>query len=270
MLAAVLVPWVLAASLVLGAPAVLTRGRWQVLRPRLGLTLWFTALAMGCVGALASVLVATVATVSPNPDAGAAEISVVAVFAWATLGGLGAAATYVVTSAEPLVAADGQVRALTAVATSREQRAGFVLIRVRSAQPLVCAAPGREPAIWISDGAERLLSRGELQAVLAHEYAHLRGRHHWAARVAALNARCLPRVLPAGRALQRATSLLVELIADDVAARQAGPAELANALTKMAGATGASGMALRAERLTRRRWPRRSRRRMPQAVQLPA
>lgn len=145
-----------------------------------------------------------------------------------------------------------------------------MLIRVRSDEPIVCAVAGAEPAIWLSSGAERLLGRVELQAVLMHEYAHLRGRHHWAVRLAAVNARCLPARVPAGPALQRATSLLVELIADDAAARHAGPAELANALATLGRATRAPAMLLRAERLTRRRWPRPSRRRLPQAVRLPA
>ncbi|MGO2684385.1 MAG: hypothetical protein ACTIAA_09190, partial [Microbacterium sp.] len=64
----------------------------------------------------------------------------------------------------------------------------------------------------------------------------------------------------------RATLLLVELMADDAAARQAGAAHLANALSQMAEAGDDVGMALRAERLTLRRWPRRERRRLPEPI----
>jgi Zn-dependent protease with chaperone function len=114
---------------------------------------------------------------------------------------------------------------------------------------------------------EETLTVSQLQAVLAHEYAHLRQWHGWAVRIAQINALCLPRVLP-GRALQRATVLLIELAADDAAARQAGAAHLANALTVLANTTGDESMHLRAVRLTARRWPSAGRRRLPQAIRI--
>ena len=67
-------------------------------------------------------------------------------------------------------------------------------------------------------------------------------------------------------ALERATRLQIELAADDAAARQVGAAHLANALIVLAAATHDVGMTLRAERLTRKRWPTPQRRRIPQGL----
>lgn len=271
MLAAALALPFLSLALLVVTPAVLTRGQWQVHFPRLALRIWFAALAAGCAAMLGSVAMATAGAVTPSPGASPVEVTLTVVIAWLGLAALGAAAAHVLGSAEPLATAAGHTPTLTAaVASSREPHPGFTLIRVQTNDPVVCAVAGAEPAIWLSSGAERLLTRDQLRAVLAHEYAHLRGRHHWARRIAALNARCLPRTLAAGPALQRATALLVELIADDAAARQAGPAELANALAILSRATAAPGMELRAERLTRRRWPGPSRRRLPRALRLAA
>ncbi|MAB20717.1 MAG: hypothetical protein CMH33_07370 [Microbacterium sp.] len=154
-----------------------------------------------------------------------------------------------------------------AVARSREERDGFTLVRFRGDQLIACAVPGKHPEILLSTAMEETLTVSQLQAVLAHEYAHLRQRHGWAVRIAQINALCLSRVRP-GRALQRATVLLIELAADDAAARQAGAAHLANALTVLANAAGDESMHLRAVRLTARRWPSAARRRLPQAIRI--
>ena len=64
---------------------------------------------------------------------------------------------------------------------------------------------GRRPAVVVTSGAIDLLSGPQLGAVLAHEHAHLRGRHHRLALAAALVAEALPlvpllREAPAGSA----------------------------------------------------------------------
>ena len=90
--------------------------------------------------------------------------------------------------------------------------------------------------------------------MLEHERAHLRYRHHLAMGIASIYAGCLPRTRSA-RALVRTTRLLVELTADDAAARRVGAVHLANALTQVGEATGDAAMIVRAERLTLRTWP---------------
>ncbi|QTV80355.1 M48 family metalloprotease [Microbacterium sp. NIBRBAC000506063] len=261
---------VLAGGLLLFAPLVLTRGRWQVRFPRLAFASWFGAFLVGCALALGSLVAMVAASLSASSSMDAAAATVVTVGTWLSLGAIGAIAAFVSVSAEPLADSHREaISALAAVALSREERRGFTLVRFASEEPVACAVPGRRPEILVSTGLEMLLSAAQLQAVLAHEYAHLRYGHGWAVRVAEVNALCLPRFLRAGRGLRRATLLLVELIADDAAARQAGAANLANALDRMAKESGDAGLALRAERLALRRWPRASHRRVPEPIRLP-
>ena len=156
------------------------------------------------------------------------------VAAWLGLGGVGALVAFVAVASGPMRAGAEDSRAVNAaIASAREERAGFTLVRFSSPQLIACVVPGRRPEILLSSAMEQALSLPQLQAVLAHEFAHLRQRHGWAMRIAELNALCLPRTRP-GRALKRATVLLIELAADDVAARQAGAANLANALSILA------------------------------------
>ena len=68
--------------------------------------------------------------------------------------------------------------------------------------------------------------------------------------------------------LKRSATLLVELAADDIAAKQEGPTELANALAVMAKATGDETMFLRAERLTTKKWPREHWRTIPEPIRV--
>ncbi|MEV0385563.1 M56 family metallopeptidase [Nonomuraea sp. NPDC050643] len=97
--------------------------------------------------------------------------------------------------------------------------------------PAVAAycVPGRRAAIVISTGSLRLLTGQELRAVLAHERAHARERHH----LVILPFAALHRALPASRsvrAMLEAVALLVEMRADDRAARECDRDTLATAL----------------------------------------
>ncbi|TDD24720.1 M56 family metallopeptidase [Nonomuraea diastatica] len=99
--------------------------------------------------------------------------------------------------------------------------------------PAVAAycVPGRQAAIVVSTGALGLLPRTELAAVLAHEWAHARERHD----LALLPFAVLERALPwsgAVRAMLRHVAMLVEMRADDRAARAHGRATLSAALRR--------------------------------------
>src|SRR5699024_126739 len=142
-------------------------------------------------------------------------------------------------------------------------RRALTLAHITSDDVVACSLPGREPAIIIPSRLESVLSRAELQAVIAHEYAHLRGRHHLLRRIAQINAACLPRRLRAGREFDRATTLLLELIADDAAARQAGAVHLANALAKIGDVASDPSLSVRAERLAVFTWTAARRCRVP-------
>ena len=88
--------------------------------------------------------------------------------------------------------------------------------------------PGRTPRIVVSSGARRLLTEAELQAVLAHEKAHLRGRHHLV--LGPFSA--LATAIPWCRRTVADIALLVEMCADEHAARRHGAEPIADALKK--------------------------------------
>ncbi len=97
----------------------------------------------------------------------------------------------------------------------------FVLDATR---PAVYCVPGRPPTIVLTTGALAVLDPEQLTAVLAHERAHLAGRHHLLLAVT----RSLAAVAPAVPLFARGTAevaRLAEMRADDVAARRAGGAQ---------------------------------------------
>lgn len=244
-----------AGLILLLAPLVLTAGRWQVRRPRTALTLWFCAFFAGIGFAVASATTALLCCVEVGKAHSPTEGVLVTIVGWLSLGVLGAVIAFVSASAEPLVDSWREsVGRFAPVAVSREESDGFTLVWFESEELGACAVPFGEPEIFLSTALKDLLSRPQLRAVIEHERTHLRQHHGWAVRIAEINAICVPRRFPAGRALKRATLLLIELIADDAAARRAGAVHLANALAIMGHATGDQGLELRAERLTLRRW----------------
>lgn len=100
--------------------------------------------------------------------------------------------------------------------------------------PTAYCVPGRPPRLVVSAGALDALSRVELAAVLAHERAHARERHH----LALLPFAALRRLAPRWRmpeTIFAAVALLLEMRADDTA-RRTQPAEaLATALCRFDG-----------------------------------
>jgi Zn-dependent protease with chaperone function len=97
-------------------------------------------------------------------------------------------------------------------------------------RPAVYCVPGRPATIVLTTGAVSVLRTDELAAVLAHERAHLAGRHHL---LTGLMAGLLP-VVPLFRTGAAEVARLAELRADDVAARLRGSTPLVRALLSMA------------------------------------
>jgi Zn-dependent protease with chaperone function len=126
--------------------------------------------------------------------------------------------------------------AQTARLVGRAERSlGAVL--VDHPEPVAYCVAGRHPTVILSTGAVDALDQAQLEAVLAHERAHLAGRHHRLlalARVARLALPCLPLMRDADAQVAR----LVEMHADDAAARTNDRRSLATALVVLA--TGAS------------------------------
>jgi len=107
--------------------------------------------------------------------------------------------------------------------------------------------PGLRSQIVVSVGTLELLGRAELAAVLAHERAHLRERHHLVLLPFTALRRAFPRSATCTGA-QRAVALLVEMLADDRALRGRPARELVSALVRFgtAGACPAPAGALAA------------------------
>ena len=122
--------------------------------------------------------------------------------------------------------------------------------------PVAYCLPGLHPRLVLSRGTLALLSYDELTAVLAHERAHLDQRHDLVVLPFVALGTTFPRLPQVGLARTQ-VALLVELLADDRAARDHDRQALARALWKIgAGAAprGALGVAgqdvlLRARRL---------------------
>jgi Zn-dependent protease with chaperone function len=96
--------------------------------------------------------------------------------------------------------------------------AAFVL---DASRPAVYCLPGRPPTIVVTTGALAVLEPGQLTAVLAHERAHLAGRHHLLLAVT----RSLAAVAPFVPIFARGSAevaRLAEMRADDAAARGGG------------------------------------------------
>ena len=104
---------------------------------------------------------------------------------------------------------------------------------VEHAQPAAYCVAGRCPTVIVTTAAMAALDSGQLDAVLAHERAHLAGRHH-ALKAAALIGRQVLPFLPLLRDAEAQVTRLAELQADDAAIRAADPRALATALVVLA------------------------------------
>lgn len=137
---------------------------------------------------------------------------------------------------------------------------GLDAVVVESEQPAAYCVAGRPNAIIVTTTALRTLDEPQLAAVLAHERAHLAGRHH----LILAATRCLAVHLPRIDLMTKGAAgigRLLEMCADDVAARRHGRRTLLEALLRLSGvapvppgALSASGVGVlaRAERLAER------------------
>jgi Zn-dependent protease with chaperone function len=100
-------------------------------------------------------------------------------------------------------------------------------------RPAAYCVAGRPAAIVVTSSALTVLDQPQLAAVLAHERAHLDGRHHLLATVT----RGLTAALPGVPLFTRGAAevaRLTEMAADDAAIRSAEPSALVTALLAMA------------------------------------
>jgi Zn-dependent protease with chaperone function len=259
---------VLAAGLVLLAtvvPARLAAARWPARSPALGLVLWQ---ACGLAGGLVAVELALTLALAPVGADHAAALSRIGLspadhgLPWWSL--LAAAAGLAVLLRLLLVLLASTARVLLA---RRRHRDLVDLVSTRNPLlrdtrvvdhevPVAYCLPGLRSRLVLSRGVLSVLKEDELRAVLAHEQAHLDQRHDLVVLPFVALGATFPR-MPAVRTARRAVALLIEMLADDRAARRHDRSALARALWKVgtaqvpAGGLGAGGddVLLRARRL---------------------
>ena len=123
----------------------------------------------------------------------------------------------------------------------REPALGAVL--VDHAQPAAYCVAGPHPTVVLTTGALQVLQPDQLDAVLAHERAHLAYRHHHLLAIARIGRQVLP-FIPLMRDAAAQVTRLVEMHADDAATGARGAKPLASALVVLATAAGpAPGLA---------------------------
>ena len=113
---------------------------------------------------------------------------------------------------------------------------------------VVYCLPGHGGRVVFTSAAVNRLTTSQRSAVLTHERAHLRGRHHLLVSSATLLARTFPGVRLFAQAREQ-TARLVEMRADDIAVRGHGRRPVAEALLALAD-TAAPGTALAATGVT--------------------
>lgn len=109
---------------------------------------------------------------------------------------------------------------------------GHRVLLLHDRRPLAFSLPPRSGGIVISDGLCEALEPDELAAVLAHEHAHLRQRHHVVLTFLDTVAWPLRRV-PLISAIVDAVPHYLEIAADNAARSHAGTPALAKALLKL-------------------------------------
>jgi Zn-dependent protease with chaperone function len=104
---------------------------------------------------------------------------------------------------------------------------------VEHPQPAAYCVAGRQPTVILTTGALRSLDPDQLDAVLAHERAHLASHHHRLLAMARIARQVLPFV-PLMREADAQGTRLAEMHADDSATRSRDPGPLAAALVILA------------------------------------
>ncbi|ACZ83083.1 M56 family metallopeptidase [Streptosporangium roseum] len=226
-------------------PRLLIRGELAERAPRLAIAVWLAA----CTSAVASVILSALAAAVPATviGHGLAEFFE----ACAAMLSHGAPLTSPGTRAALLGAAVIAARItycgaaiLVRARRERRQHAGMLNIIGRHDGELdavvldhdeaaVYCLPGRKGRAVITTAALRSLAPEQVAAVLAHEQAHLRGRHHLVLAAAEAFHRAFPG-LPLFTRARSEVARLVELLADDVAARRHSRIHIAAALVRLA------------------------------------
>ena len=250
-----------AALLLTAAPVRLAGARWPEAAPRLAIAAWFALTGSAVASVLAGGLALMVPTVRISADLSRLLASCVMALRaqYAHPGGAAMTGAGAVLALAVLARVSWcTVRALARAARARRRhrlrlslvgrpdpRLGVVIVRHHEAAAY--CLPGRGSRIVVTTCAMDTLDEGQLRAVLAHERAHLRGRHHLLVTFAGALCAAFPRV-PGFRIASEQVARLAELSADDAASAAAHRLAIAGALLSLgagvpAAALGAAGTA---------------------------
>lgn len=258
--AVVLVGYALAGAF--AVPRALSRATWPQRAPRLGIAMWLAVsasvvLALGLAGLALAV---PAAPVSADLGRWLQACAMALRSSYATPGGIilsatGAAFAVFVAARVMAALSTSWIRAsrdrnahrrAVLLAGRRDGSLGAVVVACDSAAAY--CVPGRDAQVIVTTGAVGALSDDQLAAVLAHEQAHLRGRHHHLVGAATAMAAAFPGI-PLFRLAKTEVAMLVEMIADDVASGTQSRVTVAAAVVALASmrapaaALGASGSA---------------------------
>jgi Zn-dependent protease with chaperone function len=233
------------------APRVLGRAGWTARAPLLAIVTylaagWSVVAAVGLAG-LTLAVHATALGGGLSQLIGACVHRLRATYGTpggATVAGLGLTLAGAV-AARTALTATAHLRAAGRQALRHAQTARLVghpepalgAVLVEHSQPAAYCVAGRQPTVILTTAAVQALDPGQLDAVLAHERAHLAGRHHRLLALARIGRAVLP-FLPLMRDAERQVARLVELHADDAATRVRDPRLLATALVVLATGAG--------------------------------
>jgi Zn-dependent protease with chaperone function len=232
-------------------PRVLGRGGWTGRAPLLAIVTylaagWSVVVAVGLAG-LTLAVHATALGGGLSQLIGACVHRLRATYGTpggATVAGLGLTLAGAVVARTALTATN-HLRAAGRQALRHAQTARLVghpepalgAVLVDHSQPAAYCVAGRQPTVILTTAAVQALDPGQLDVVLAHERAHLAGRHHWLLALARIGREVLP-FLPLMRDAEQQVARLVELHADDAATRARDPRLLATALVVLATTAG--------------------------------
>ncbi len=218
---------------------MLSRARWTARAP---LAAWSVVAALGLAG-LTLAVHATALGGGLSHLIGACVLRLRSEYATpggATVAGLGLILAGAVL-ARTAVTATTHLRATGRQASRHAQTARLVghpepalgAVLVEHPEPAAYCVAGRYPTVVLTTGALQALDPGQLDAVLAHERAHLAGHHHRLRAMARIARQVLP-FMPLMQDADTQVARLVELHADDTATRAHDPGLLATALVVLA------------------------------------
>jgi Zn-dependent protease with chaperone function len=247
-----------AVLLAAGAP-LLARAGWPDRAPRLAVTAWFAVTG----SAVISVILAGLVLLVPHGQLTESLSRLLATCAielrtgYAHPGGAPLAGAGL-TLALAVTARVAWCTAVTLAKAARGRRDHRLRIRVAGRldpvlgvvvvdddEPAAWCLPGEAQAIVVTSAAIAALDQAQLAAVLHHERAHQRGRHHLLVSLAGSLASAFPRV-PAFRNAHEQVARLTELLADDAAARASCRLTVAGALLAVGSGVPAGAAALAA------------------------